>query len=144
MPQIKEIMTPSVEILSSNATATDAARKMKDLDVGAIPVCDGERLLGMVTDRDLVLRVMAMSRDPEQAKVSEAMTPGLVYCFEDEDAEIAAEQMSEKQIRRLPVLSRHKQLVGIVSLGDLVVDGLDTHASGEVARDVSDPSRTRR
>ena len=94
MPQIKEIMTPSVEILSPNATATDAARKMKDLDVGAIPVCDGERLLGMVTDRDLVLRVMAMSRDPEQAKVSEAMTPGLVYCFEDEDAEIAAEQMS--------------------------------------------------
>ena len=92
MPQIKEIMTPSVEILSPNATATDAARKMKDLDVGAIPVCDGERLLGMVTDRDLVLRVMAMSRDPEQAKVSEAMTPGLVYCFEDQDGSISREQ----------------------------------------------------
>ena len=87
MPKIKEIMTPSVEVVSPNATTADAARKMVDLDVGAIPVCDGERLVGMITDRDLVLRVMAISRDPVQARVSEAMTAGLVYCFEDEDAE---------------------------------------------------------
>jgi CBS domain-containing protein len=144
MPLLKEIMTPSVEIISPNATAADAARKMKDLDVGAIPVCDGERLLGMVTDRDLVLRVIAMSRDPVQAKVSEAMTPGLVYCYDDEEAEVAAELMAEKQIRRLPILSRGKQLVGIVSLGDLVVDGLDTETAGAVLHDVSDPSQSSR
>ena len=144
MPQLKEIMTPSVEVVSPNATAADAARKMMDFDVGAIPVCDGEQLIGMITDRDLVLRVMAISRDPVQARVSEAMTPGLVYCFEDEDAEVAADLMAEKQIRRLPVLSRTKQLVGIVSLGDLVVDGLDTQTSGAVLRDVSDPSRSQR
>ena len=86
MPLLKEIMTPSVEVIAPNATAADAARKMRDLDVGAIPVCDGEKLLGMVTDRDLVLRVLALSRSPVDALVSDAMTPGLVYCFEDQDA----------------------------------------------------------
>ena len=144
MPQLKEIMTPSVEVVSPNATAADAARKMLYLDVGAVPVCDGDRLLGMITDRDLVLRVMAISRDPAQARVSEAMTAGLVFCFEDEEAEVAAELMVQKQIRRLPVLSRTKQLVGIVSLGDLAVDGLDPQMSGTVLHEVSDSSRSHR
>jgi CBS domain-containing protein len=83
-------MTPSVDIISPQATTADAARKMKELDVGAIPVCDGEKLLGMITDRDLVLRVMAISRDPVQATVGEAMTAGVVFCYEDEEAERAA------------------------------------------------------
>ncbi len=144
MPQLKEIMTPSVEIISPRATAADAARKMKDLDVGAIPVCDGEKLLGMITDRDLVLRVMAIGRDPVQALVSDAMTPGVVFCYDDEEAETAAGLMAEKQIRRLPILARNNRLVGIVSLGDLVVDGLDTQTSGAVLHDVSDPSQSRR
>lgn len=142
MPLLKEIMTPSVEVIAPNATAADAARKMKDLDVGAIPVCDGEKLLGMITDRDLVLRVLALSRSPVDALVRDAMTPGLVYCFEDQDAEDAAELMAEKQIRRIPILSKDKQLVGIVSLGDLAVEGLDAHESGEVIQNVSDPSRS--
>jgi len=144
MPKLKEIMTPNVDVISPNATTADAARKMMELDVGAIPVCDGEKLLGMVTDRDLVIRVMAISRDPVAARVSEVMTPRLIFCYEDEDAEVAAEVMAEKQIRRLPILSREKQLVGIVSLGDLVVDGLDTQTSGAVLHDVSDPSRSPR
>jgi CBS domain-containing protein len=125
MPQLKTIMTPSVDIISPQATTADAARKMKELNVGAIPVCDGEKLLGMITDRDLVLRVMAISRDPVQATVGEAMTAGVVFCYEDEEAERAAELMAEKQICRLPILDRNKRLVGIVSLGDLVVEGLD-------------------
>ena len=145
MPQLKEIMTPSVEIISPRATTADAARKMKDLDVGAIPVCDGEKLLGMITDRDLVLLVMAISRDPVQALVNEAMTPGVVvFCYEDEEAETAAELMAEKQIRRLPILARNNRLVGIVSLGDLVVDGLDTQTSGALLNNISDPSQSRR
>jgi CBS domain-containing protein len=143
MPQLKTIMTPSVDIISPKATTADAARKMKELNVGAIPVCDGEKLLGMITDRDLVLRVMAISRDPVQATVGEAMTAGVVFCYEDEEAERAAELMAEKQIRRLPVLDRNKRLVGIVSLGDLVMDGLDQQTSGAVLRDVSDPSQSR-
>ncbi len=142
MPLLKEIMTPDVEVISPNTTAADAARKMLDLDIGAIPVCDGDKLLGMVTDRDLVLRVMAISRDPVQAHVSDAMSPEVVYCFEDQDAEVAAELMAEKQIRRLPVLSKTKELVGIVSLGDLAVDSLSVQTSGAVLHDVSDPSRS--
>lgn len=144
MPLLKEIMTPSVDVIAPNATVADAARKMKDLDVGAIPVCDGEKLLGMVTDRDLVVRVLALSRSPVEALVRDAMTPGLVYCFEDQDAEAAAELMAEKQIRRIPILSKSKKLVGIVSLGDLAIDGLEPHESGEVIHQVSDPSRGRR
>jgi CBS domain-containing protein len=144
MPLLKEIMTPAVEVISPNATAADAARKMMDLDVGAIPVCDGDKLLGMVTDRDLVLRVMAISRDPVQARVRDAMTSEVVYCFEDQDAEVAATLMAEKQIRRLPVLSKTKELVGIVSLGDLAVDSLSVQTSGAVLHDVSDPSRSQR
>jgi CBS domain-containing protein len=137
-------MTPSLDIISPNASTADAARKMKDLDVGAIPVCDGETLLGIIIDRDLVLRVMGIGRDPVQAKVSEAMTAGVVFCYEDEEAETAAELMAEKQIRRLPILSRNNRLVGIVSLGDLAVDGLDAETSGAVLHDVSDPSHSRR
>lgn len=144
MPLLKDIMTPSVEVIAPNATAADAARKVRDLEVGAIPVCDGDKLLGMVTDRDLVLRVLAMSRSPVEALVRDAMTPGLVYCFEDQDADVAADLMAEKQIRRIPILSKNKQLVGIVSLGDLAIDGLDPHESGEVIHGVSDPSRGRR
>lgn len=144
MPMLKGIMTSGVEVIAPNATAADAARKIKDLDVGTIPVCDGERLLGMVTDRDLVIRVLALSRSPVEARVSDTMPPGLVYCFEDQNAEAAAELMAEQQIRRIPVLSRNKRLVGIVSLEDLAVDGLDTTMSGEVVQGVSDPSRSSR
>lgn len=144
MPQLKEIMTPSVDVISPNATTADAARKMKDLDVGAIPVCDGNILLGMITDRDLVLRVMAISRNPMEARVSEAMSPDVYFRYEDEEAETAAALMSEKQIRRLLILSRTRKLVGIVSLGDLAVDGLDNQTSGTVLQQVSDPSRSHR
>ncbi len=136
-------MTPLVEIISPNATTADAARKMKDLDVGAIPVCDGEKLLGMITDRDLVLRVMAIGRDPVQATVGEAMTAGVVFCYDDEEAETAAELMADKQIRRLPILDRDNRLVGIISLGDLAVDGLEAQTSGAVLHEVSDPSHSR-
>jgi CBS domain-containing protein len=114
MPQLKEIMTPSVEVVSPNSTAADA--------VGAIPVCGRDRLFGMITDRDLVLRVMAISRDPVQARVSEAMTAGLVYCFDDEEAEIAAELMVQKQIRRFPGAVENEKAGGDRPLGDLAVD----------------------
>ena len=87
---------------------------------------------------------MAISRDPVQARVSEAMTRGLVFCYDDEEAETAAQLMAEKQIRRVPILSRNKRLVGIVSLGNIVIEGVDTQTSGAVLREVSDPSRSHR
>ena len=144
MPRVREIMTPGVDVIAPTATTADAARNMKNLDVGAIPVCEGENLLGMVTDRDLVLRVMADGRNPLEAKVGEVMTPGLYFCYDDEEVETAATLMSEKQIRRLPVLSRTQRLVGIVSLGDLAVDALPTQTSGAVLHNVSDPSQSGR
>lgn len=144
MPRLKEIMTPQVDVISADATAEDASTKMKNLNIGAIPVCDGDRLIGMVTDRDLVVRVMADRRDPMTVRVQEAMTPEVSYCFEDDDVEQAARLMAERQIRRLPILSRAKELVGIVSLGDLAVHGTDATISGSVLENVSRPAQPRR
>ena len=95
MSRVREIMTPGVDVIAPTATTADAARNMKNLDVGAIPVCEGENLLGMVTDRDLVLRVMADGRNPLEAKVGEVMTPGLYFCYDDEEVETAAALMSD-------------------------------------------------
>lgn len=137
---LKQIMTSNVDVISRDARAAEAALKMKYLDVGVIPVCDGERLCGMVTDRDLVLRVVAKGLDPKQVRVSDATSSEVFFCYEDESLEKASQLMSQKQIRRLPILSRAKKLVGIVSLGDLAVRGKDTQTSGVVLEQVSRPS----
>jgi len=117
---------------------------MKTLDVGTLPVCDGDRLVGMLTDRDIVVRIIADQRDLKQSTVIDAMTPGVIYCFEDEDVQEAAMLRGDKQIRRLPVLNRDKRLVGIVSLGDLAVQTKNTQLSGEVLEYVSEPATPQR
>jgi CBS domain-containing protein len=119
--QIREIMTREVDVVAPNASIRDAAAKMKELDVGAIPVCDGQKLSGLVTDRDITLRAVAEGRDPSKTRVSEVMSSEIAYCFEDDPVEQAAKLMESKQIRRLPILDRNKQLAGIVSLGDIAV-----------------------
>jgi CBS domain-containing protein len=116
---LRDVMTPHVEVIHPDATLTEAARKMKALDVGPVPICDGDRLQGMITDRDITIRATAEGRDPNTTRVREVMTPDIVYCFEDQDVREAAQIMEERQIRRLVVLNREKRLVGIVSLGDL-------------------------
>jgi len=137
---LKEIMTSTVDVISGETNAAVAALKMRYLDVGAIPVCDGERLCGMVTDRDLVVRIVAKGLDPKQVHVSEATSSEVFFCYEDEDLEKASQVMAQKQIRRLPILSRAEKLVGIVSLGDLAVRGKDAQTSGVVLEQVSRPS----
>ena len=137
---LKEIMTPTVDVISRETNAAEAALKMKYLNVGAIPVCDGERLCGMVTDRDLVVRIVAKGLDPKQVHVSDATSSEVFFCYEDEDLEKASQVMSQKQIRRLPILSRAEKLVSIVSLGDLAVRGKDAQTSGVVLEQVSRPS----
>jgi CBS domain-containing protein len=117
---------------------------MKALDIGVLPVCDEEGLVGMLTDRDLVVRVIAARRDPKAVRVGEAMTPNIVYCFEDDDVSRAAQLLADHQIRRLPVLSREKSLVGIVSLGDLAVHDPHQKLSAEALEDISQPSQPRR
>lgn len=145
MPQIKDVMTPQAEVVSPDATTEDAAGTMKALDIGVLPVCDEEGLVGILTDRDLVVRVLAEKRDPKAVRVGEVMTPNIVYCFEDDDISRAAGLLADHQIRRLPVLSRaDRSLVGIVSLGDLAVHGDSERMTGTVLEDVSQPSRPKR
>lgn len=142
--RLKDVMTPGVEVIHPNAAVIEAAEKMKTLNVGGIPVCDGDRLVGMLTDRDIVVRMVAEQRDPKGTTVGDAMTPHVAYCFEDEDVQKAGMLMAEKQIRRLVVLNRDKRLVGIVSLGDLAVETDSTRSSGEVLERVSEPAEPRR
>src|ERR671930_45334 len=119
--QLKDVMTPAVEVIAPEASIYEAAEKMSHLDIGPLPVCDGERLVGMLTDRDIAVRAVAEGRDPTTTPVREVMTEKVFYCFDDDDAEHAAQIMRNAQIRRLVVVNRDKRLVGIVSLGDLAL-----------------------
>ena len=143
--QIAEIMTRNVECTKPGASLMDAARKMKELDVGPLPVCgDDDRLVGMLTDRDIVVRGVADRRDMEQTKVQDIMTREVDYCMEDQPVEHAARLMREKQIRRLVVLNQNRRLVGIVSLGDLAVDAQDEALVESALEGISQPSAPRR
>jgi len=138
--QVKDVMTHGVECVSPDSTLQEAARKMKDLDVGPLPICDNDRLAGMITDRDITIRAVAEGKDPRNTRVREVMTEGINYCFEDDDVAYAADQMKEKQIRRLVVLNREKRMVGIVSLGDLAIETGDEHLTGKTLERVSQPA----
>jgi CBS domain-containing protein len=134
-------MTPNPECIPPDATLQEAARRMRDLDVGPLPVRgDDNRLAGMITDRDITVRAVAEGMDPRIATVREAMTEDIVFGFDDQDVDDAARVMEQKQIRRLVVLNRQKRLVGIVSLGDLAVDGGDRIKAGEILQEVSEPA----
>jgi CBS domain-containing protein len=144
MMQLKDVMTSNVEVVHPDAVVQDAAKKMRDLDVGSLPVCDGQRLVGTLTDRDITIRAVADGRDPKATPVREAMTAQVIYCFEDQPVEEAAKVMRDKQIRRLPVISRDKRLVGIVSLGDLAVDTDNARMAGKTLTEISEPARPQR
>src|SRR5262245_31578636 len=108
--KLKDIMTPTVERLPKDASVQEVAQKMKAIDVGMIPVYDDDHLVGMVTDRDLTLRVVAEGRTASQTPAYTVMTPEVIYCYEDQSVEDAAEVMEQQQIRRLIVLNRNKRL----------------------------------
>lgn len=139
--QLKDVMTREVEVISPEDSIEEAARKMDRFNVGPLPVCDGQRLVGMVTDRDITVRATAAGKDPRSARVREAMTRDVLYCFDDQDVGEAAELMKTQQIRRLPVLDRSQRLVGIVSVGDLATDVPDDRLSGQVLEQVSEPAQ---
>ncbi len=142
--KLKEIMTPQVETVNSDASLQDVAQKMKALDVGVIPVMDEDRVSGIVTDRDIVIRVIAEGTNPWDARVSDCMTAQVEACFQDDDINKAAELMQRKRIRRLVVLDRDtNRLVGIVSLGDLatVKGGRLTERTLEKISEPSEPRR---
>jgi CBS domain-containing protein len=138
--QLRDVMTRDIQEIPPEATLKKAAETMRSLDVGALPVCENNRVIGMLTDRDIAMRAVAEGRDPNQTKVRDAMTGQLVYCYEDDTVENAAKLMEEKQIRRLPVMDRNQRLCGIVSLGDLATRNRDDRLSGEVLERVSEPN----
>lgn len=138
---VSEMMTKGVQCVSPETTLAHAARRMRDLNVGALPICgENDRLAGMVTDRDIAVRAVAEGKDGQTTPVSEVMTPRVVYCFDNQDIGEAVEIMEDKQVRRLLVLDRNKRLVGIVSLGDLAVASHDQRLSGQCLEAISEPA----
>jgi CBS domain-containing protein len=142
--ELREIMTRNVEAVRSDASLQEAASKMKTLDVGLIPVCDGDQLQGILTDRDITIRATAAGRNPSKTKVADVMSTDIAYCLEDQEVEEAVSLMEARQIRRLPILNLNKRLVGIVSLGDIAIHGADREMVGETLQEVSQPSAPKR
>lgn len=134
---INEVMTRNVRIASPNDTLKAAAQMMDESDFGLLPVSENDRLIGMLSDRDITIRAVAKGLSPEHSKVRDVMTSEVKYVYDDESVEDAARNMSELQVRRLPVLNREKRLVGIVSLGDISLSKEKT--AGEALNSISQP-----
>ena len=138
MSNVTSVMTANPACCTAQTPLRDVARMMIDNDCGQIPVVDAQGMpLGVVTDRDITIRAVAEGHDPKVTRVREAMGGDLVYCFEDQDSSEAAELMAENDIRRLPVLSSDKRLVGVVSLGDLAAKTGDDDIVGQTVQDIS-------
>src|SRR4029453_11025746 len=121
-PQMKisDAMTPEVQLCTPDDTLKDAAQAMAALGVGLLPVTDNDRLVGMISDRDIAIRGIGMGRGPE-GRVGDVMTADVKYCYDDQDLEEVSANMGNIQVRRLPVLNRNKRLVGIIALGDIAL-----------------------
>lgn len=135
---VGEVMTRNVAIIAPDASIREAARRMDELNIGALPVCDGARLVGILTDRDITVRATAAGHAPDATRVDSVMTEHVRWCTEDEAVDSVLERMSHDQIRRIPVVDASRNLVGIVSLGDFAADGV--RGSGEALRRISDPA----
>jgi CBS domain-containing protein len=136
--KVKDVMTHEVECVGPQATLQEAAARMKSLDVGPIPVCEADRVIGILTDRDIVVRAVAEGRDARSTRVQEVMTRDLVCAHEDDDVKDAARLMKEHQVRRVIVLTRDNRLAGIVSTKDIAVDTGDKKLAGDVLEKVSE------
>ncbi|HEY8280299.1 MAG TPA: CBS domain-containing protein [Bdellovibrionota bacterium] len=139
MKILRDVMTQNAQCLDPESSLRAVAAKMKEIDCGAVPICHNDRLVGMVTDRDMVTKALAEGRDPNSTRARDVMTSPIVYCFEDQDIGEAARVMEVRQIRRLVVLNKDKRLVGIVSLGDLSLRGGSEELPSEVLEKVSEP-----
>jgi len=130
-------MTQSVRIAGPDQTLRDAAKAMASLDAGALPVSENDRLVGMITDRDIAIRGVAAGKGPD-TRIREVMSTDVKYCFDDEDAGDVLRNMSDLKVRRLPVINRDKRLVGIISLGDLAMNG-EAAQAGRALGGISQP-----
>ena len=140
MTMVSDVMTRGVRTMSPRETLVQAAQAMEALNVGAIPVCDGDKLLGMVTDRDIVLCGVAQNCAIQSTPLSAVMSTDTCCCFEDQTLDEVAAQMRDRQIRRMPVVDHDKHLVGIVSLGDVATKGGSKDSAGDALQGISSPS----
>jgi CBS domain-containing protein len=138
MTNVSDYMTRDVTVVSPNDTLQHAAKIMGQLDCGALPVGENDRLVGMLTDRDIAVRAVAEGKDPVQTRVRDVMTREIKYVFEDDLLSDATDMMAELQVRRLPVISREKRLVGILSLGDIARED-EPRQAGETLQGISRP-----
>jgi CBS domain-containing protein len=139
MTQVSQAMTRGVRTLAPDDTLTTAAKLMEEIDTGVVPVCDGQQLVGLVTDRDIVLRAIAHGRSADTTTLREVMSINPSWCYDDQPLEEVLDQMRDAQVRRMPVLDRNKQLVGILSLGDVAVRAQDIVATGAALEEISEP-----
>lgn len=141
MTQICDVMTRDVRVVSPDDNLQRVARCMDELNVGAVPVCDGQKLVGMVTDRDIAVRAVAQGKPVDSTSARDVMSGHVRWCYEDQEVDDVLDEMRDVQIRRIPVVNREHQLVGIVSLGDLAERGNEQPRVAEALRDISTPSR---
>jgi CBS domain-containing protein len=134
--KIKDVMTPDVSFVSPDTPVAEIAQRMRDEDIGVVPVTENDRMIGMVTDRDIVVRCVA-SGSVEGATARTAMSPRVLYCYEDQSVNEILENMAEQQVRRMPVVNRDKRLVGVVSIGDL--SQKSQRKAGESLKGISQP-----
>jgi CBS domain-containing protein len=135
--RVSEVMTRDVQVAAPDQSIRDAACAMADIDAGALPVGENDRLVGMITDRDIAIRAVAQGLPPD-TRIRDVMSKEMLYCFEDQDLDDVARNMSDVKVRRLPVLNRDKRLVGIVSLGDLAQND-DAKTTGRTVAGISKP-----
>lgn len=139
MHQLKDLMSRDVKVISPDTTIDEAARTMRDGDFGMLPVGEDDRMIGAISDRDIAIRAVAEGKGPS-TKVREVMSEGICWAYDDDTVEHAAKIMSDKQIRRLPVVDRDKRLVGIVALGDFAVDDSEIQPAAAALAKISEPN----
>jgi len=138
---VKEIMTRDVQTIVPDDTIQHAAKLMDDLNVGILPIHDGTRVVGVITDRDITVRAISLGLMPTEHAVSDFMTDEVYYCMEEDGIESVADNMAHIQIRRMPVLDRDNHLVGIISLGDIATHASQYRTTAEALRKISEPSQ---
>ena len=139
MQKLKDLMSRDVKVISPDMTIRDAARKMRDGDFGMMPVGEDDRLIGTISDRDIAIRAVAEGKDAGTS-VRDVMSEGVAWAYEDDSVEEAAKIMSERQVRRLPVVDRDKRLVGIVALGDFAVESSEIRPAAQALSEISKPT----
>ncbi len=135
--KVRDVMTRDVRVADPSQSISDAAKLMAEIDAGSLPVGENDRLVGMITDRDIVVRALAEGRG-QDTRIADVMSREVLYCFDDEDLEDVARNMGKVQVRRLPVVNRDKRLVGIISIGDVARNEEPTTV-GRTVSHVSEP-----